>query len=57
MCRKVKEKNLSEIPANNLLKDIFTSGNISIDPENISLKESTTLKTAFVNMILGSKSM
>lgn len=57
MGRKVKAKHLSEIPANNLLKDIFTSGNISIDPENISLKESTTLKTAFVNMILGSKSM
>lgn len=57
MGRKVKEKNLSEIPANSLLKDIFTSGNISIGPENISLKESTTLKTAFVNMILGSKSM
>lgn len=47
MGRKVKEKNLSEIPANSLLKDIFTSENISIGPENISLKESTTLKTAF----------
>lgn len=55
---RLKKKKLSEIPANNLLKDIFKpSGKISIDPENISLKESITLKTAFANMVLGSKSI